>query len=650
MERKLAVILVADIVGYSAQMERDEAGTYARVTARRLEVFEPEITRHKGRIFKLVGDGLLAEFGSVVQAVECAMSIQTALEERNLAVPGGEAILARIGINLGEVIVDGDDRYGEGVNIAARLEQLAEPGGICVSDKVAREVERKLAFGFEPMGAQKVKNIAEPIQVYRVTASDAGIKAPAARGTARLAKLAMFAAVLVIAVIAIVALIAWSQKPVQELPPTVAVLPLVNKTGDPSLEFLAVGLSDDIAKALSTSPEIAGVERWNDKQGSGRKSVKEMPQDTTPGYLVEGEFMLLNESGRNVRIRLIDTVDQEVIWSEDLPFEFHDLAVQRDRFSRRAYARLLGRKGEILRREMERGQQGPATGTSEYGYHLRALVLAGAGYDASSAEIMPLLLEGLERYPESARLRLDLAAAHFAKARRGPLDVARKSVDSAWYLVEEAAQVPLRTSDEDAMLAYMRAVLLPLVSGSFFDSVREAEKAQAAMPYNSDVLSDLAYVMANAAYVAKALEWSEKAVVAEQSAPDWYRAHLAWALYLSGRSEAALLELGSMSEVNAMQKAATLSRASRMSDAKDLVAATLKTDPAFAIAGSPDLGVGGRHPLAEPGVLFQFRSDLSKAGVKMFDPKPPSPEKSPVKTKKVPVKTKRKTTAPPPFP
>jgi class 3 adenylate cyclase len=169
MERKLAAILAADIVGYSAQMERDEAGTFARLSERRKGIFEPEIARHGGRIFKTMGDGILAEFGSVVQAVECAVVLQAALEERNRDVPDDQAIRARIGINLGEVIVDGDDRFGEGVNIAARPEQLAETGGICVSDKVAREVEKKLAFGFVPMGPQKVKNIAEPVEAFRVS-------------------------------------------------------------------------------------------------------------------------------------------------------------------------------------------------------------------------------------------------------------------------------------------------------------------------------------------------------------------------------------------------------------------------------------------------------------------------------------------------
>ena len=164
VDRKLAAILV----GYSALMEADEAGTHERLKAGRKELFEPEIARHHGRVFKVMGDGMLAEFGSVVDAVECAVALQRGLGERNAAIPEHQRIQVRIGINLGEVIVEGDDRYGEGVNIATRLEQLAEPGGIYVSGKVAKEVEKRLAFGFEPMGEQRVKNLAEPVSVFRI--------------------------------------------------------------------------------------------------------------------------------------------------------------------------------------------------------------------------------------------------------------------------------------------------------------------------------------------------------------------------------------------------------------------------------------------------------------------------------------------------
>ena len=183
MERKLAAILAADVVGYSRLMEQDEAGTFERLRARRTELFEPAIAAHHGRIFKLMGDGLLAEFASVVDAVECAVVMQRGMAERNQGLPEDQRIDVRIGVNLGDVIVEGDDRHGEGVNIAARLRAARRSGGICVSGKVASEVEKKLAFGFESMGAQKVKNISEPIPAYRVKLD--GVSAPAKRKPAK---------------------------------------------------------------------------------------------------------------------------------------------------------------------------------------------------------------------------------------------------------------------------------------------------------------------------------------------------------------------------------------------------------------------------------------------------------------------------------
>src|SRR5262245_42965245 len=238
MDRKLVTILAADVVGYAALMERDESGTYERLVAGRKELFEPEIARHHGRIFKLMGDGLLAEFGSVVDAVECAASLQRGLAERNANFPKDQQVHVRIGINLGEVIVEGDDRYGEGVNIAARLEELAEPGGICVSGKVAKEVERKLAFGFEPMGAHQVTNIAEPIQAFRVRLD--GTFAPMPKTTRGLTKRTVaLAAALLALLLAGTGAWHWLKPAAPVTPatsiarePSIAVLPFANMSGD----------------------------------------------------------------------------------------------------------------------------------------------------------------------------------------------------------------------------------------------------------------------------------------------------------------------------------------------------------------------------------------------------------------------------------
>ena len=161
-QRHLSAILAADVVGYSRLMEQDEAGTFERLRALRKELFEPEIEKHNGRVFKLMGDGLLAEFASIVDAVECATVLQRGIVERSDALADGRRIEVRIGINLGDVIVEGDDRHGEGVNIAARLQQLADPGGIAVSGTVFNHVKNKLALEFESMGEHRVKNIAEP--------------------------------------------------------------------------------------------------------------------------------------------------------------------------------------------------------------------------------------------------------------------------------------------------------------------------------------------------------------------------------------------------------------------------------------------------------------------------------------------------------
>ena len=173
-QRRLAAILAADVVGYSRLMELDEVGTFERLRAHRRELFEPEVARYQGRIFKLMGDGLLAEFASVVEAVECAARVQRAMAERNAGLAEDRRIDLRIGINLGDVIVEGEDRHGDGVNIAARLQQLAAPGGIAVSRTVVDHVKRKLPLRFESLGEQRVKNITEPVGVLPLGGRGAG--------------------------------------------------------------------------------------------------------------------------------------------------------------------------------------------------------------------------------------------------------------------------------------------------------------------------------------------------------------------------------------------------------------------------------------------------------------------------------------------
>ncbi len=223
--RRLAAILAADVAGYSRLMGADEEGTLERLKALRRELLDPKIAEHQGRIVKTTGDGLLVEFASVVDAVRCAVAVQQAMPERNTGVAADSRIELRIGINLGDVIVEGDDLYGDGVNIAARIEALADAGGVFVSNTVHDQVRDRLPFVFEDLGEQQVKNIARPVRVYRVR------DAAAAKSPSALAQ------------------------PALPLPdkPSIAVLPFANMSGDPEQEYFADGMVEEIITALSAS-------------------------------------------------------------------------------------------------------------------------------------------------------------------------------------------------------------------------------------------------------------------------------------------------------------------------------------------------------------------------------------------------------------
>jgi class 3 adenylate cyclase len=270
VERRLAAILAADVVGYSRLMAADEAGTYARLKALRKEVVEPKIAEHRGRVVKLTGDGALVEFPSVVDAVACAVEVQRSMAEHNAEVAPENQITFRVGVNLGDVIFDDHDIYGDGVNVAARLEGLAEPGGVCISAKVHEEVKNKLGFGYQDLGPQPVKNIPEPIRAYRVLATGAVVGQPTAGINGKRPAAWRMPTAAAVALVAIGAGILGWLKPWQSASEMagatldtrrVAVLPFTNISADTADEYFSDGMTEELISQLSKIGRLSVIAR-----------------------------------------------------------------------------------------------------------------------------------------------------------------------------------------------------------------------------------------------------------------------------------------------------------------------------------------------------------------------------------------------------
>jgi adenylate cyclase len=272
VERRLAAILAADVVGYTALMGKDEAGTLRRLTDLRQQVLEPLIAEHHGRIVKLIGDGLLVEFASLIDAVSCSVAWQAAVEEHEAEQAEGCGLSFRIGVNLGDVIVEGGDIHGDGVNIAARLEALAEPGGICLSDDAYRQARGKTQANFEDLGEQSLKNVAETVRVYRVKT--------AASGT-------------------IAAKLAGKPLPLPDKP-SIAVLPFDNMSEEQGQEFFADGITEDLITALSKIRWFFVIARNSTFTYKGKAvEVTQVARELGVRYVIEGS---VRKAGNRVRI------------------------------------------------------------------------------------------------------------------------------------------------------------------------------------------------------------------------------------------------------------------------------------------------------------------------------------------------------------
>jgi adenylate cyclase len=364
VQRRLAAILAADAVGYSRLIGADEEGTLAALKAHRLELIDPKVERHHGRIVKTTGDGALIEFASVVDAVRCAIDVQRGMAERNTGVPSDERIEFRIGINVGDIVIDGDDILGDGVNIAARLEGLAEPGGVLVSRAVRDQVRDRLDLVLEDLGEHELKNIARPVRVYRVRASVESKAAPARGETLPLPD-----------------------------KPSIAILPFANMSGDPEQEHFADGIAEDIITGLSRLRWLFVIARNSSFTYKGRNvDVRQVGRELGVRYVLEGS---VRKGGNRIRItaQLVEAETGNHLWAERYDRALGDVFAIQDEITKSVIGCI---EPELYTAEHDRLKRKPPQNLDAWESFVRGMFLYSQHSDAGTKEALGMLDRAVE--------------------------------------------------------------------------------------------------------------------------------------------------------------------------------------------------------------------------------------------------------------
>jgi adenylate cyclase len=403
--RRLAAVLAADVAGYSRLMGLDEVGTVRALREHRA-VTDALVAQHGGRIVKTAGDGVLLEFPSVVDAVECAVAVQTVMAERNEGVPQDRRMLYRIGINLGDILIEGDDIFGDGVNIAARLEGIAEPGGSCISSAAYDQVRGKTALVFEDLGERQLKNIERPVRVYVVRAAEDDA---AAMPSAEPVKLALGTAT------------------PQALPdkPSIAVLPFQNMSGDPEQEYFADGVVEEIITSLSRFKSLFVIARNSCFTYKGRAvDIKQVGRELGVRYVLEGS---IRKAGCKVRItgQLIDAATGAHLWAEKIDGALKDVFELQDEVT----ARVVGAiEPSITEAEISRAKVKPTSSLDAYDLYLRALSVHYSQTRSDMDEALRLLEQAIALDPNYSWAKAFAAYVHCVRLNQGwetPEDLSR---------------------------------------------------------------------------------------------------------------------------------------------------------------------------------------------------------------------------------
>jgi TolB-like protein len=444
VERRLAAILATDMVGYSRLMEMDEEGTIARQKTHRKELIDPKIAEHRGRVVKTTGDGLLVEFASAVDAVRCAADVQRAIAEREAGQSENRRIAYRVGINVGDVVVDGDDILGDGVNIAARLEGLAEPGGIFVSGNVHEQVAGKLDLAFEDKGEQAVKNIKKPVRVYRVR-MDGRVTGEAGA--------------------------AADTGPTLELPekPSIAVLPFENMSGDAEQEYFADGIAEDIITALSRFQWFFVIARNSSFTYKGRAvDVKRVAADLGVQYVLEGS---VRKAGQRVRIsaQLIDALTGRHVWAERYDRELEDIFAIQDEITEAIAGAVAP---AFVTAEERKAQRKAPKSFDAWDYVMRGTWHLWRYGPPDVSEAKHLFRTAIDLDPNSSIALCGYASALQAEFFNGWTDDPKETLMQAFQFAQRAI-----TADENDAWAHAVLGILNTMTGKYgvaFDSCQRA--------------------------------------------------------------------------------------------------------------------------------------------------------------------------------
>lgn len=546
MERRLAAILAADMVGYSRLMAADETGTLSRQKAHRKELIDPKITGYGGRVVKTTGDGVLVEFASVVDALRCAVTIQLAMSERETSVPEEIRIAYRIGINLGDIIFDDDDIYGDGVNVAARLEALAEPGGICVSRTVVDHVKGKVASDFEDQGERQVKNIPEPIHVYRVLMEPEAAgesKAEAKRRAWWQRPAAGAVAVFAVAAIGIMVWQPWAPDvkptsiekmapPIRDKP-SIAVLPFANMSGDPEQEYFADGISEDIITGLSGFDHFFVVSRNSSFTYKGVSvDVRDVARDLGVQYVLEGSVRKFDNRLR-ITAQLIDAIEDRHVWAERYDRELKDVFQVQDEITQSIVTSVAP---EFFSAELRRAQRTEERNLEAWDAYMQGYWHQLRFTKDDNAAAQRLLRKAIDLDPRQANYHGLLAVTHLLAGLYGWSE----SRAASFRVALESAEHGLALDDQNSQ-ALRSLGLVHFFSKNHDVALSYYERAVAASPNEAENWALLGSALGVAGEYDAALDRFETALhlsPRDVHIPSWYN-YMAVAAFVVGRDEEA---------------------------------------------------------------------------------------------------------------